>query len=76
MVDFVMLVRRVHLNVLEVKTPLGVLNYPTVAAVLRYHEQTMIRGTQRICSSQYLFYSENFAGWELRFRLFSWEVKS
>ena len=42
MVDFVMLVRRVHLNVLEVKTPLGVLNYPTVAAVLRYHEQTMI----------------------------------
>ena len=34
------------------------------------------RGTQQICSSQYLFYSENFAGWELRFRLFSWEVKS
>ena len=34
------------------------------------------RGTQRICSSQYLFYRENFAGWELRFRLFSWEVKS
>ena len=33
-------------------------------------------GTQRICSSQYLFYRENFAGWELRFRLFSWEVKS
>ena len=33
MVDFVMLVRRVRLNVLEVKTPLGVLNYPTVAAV-------------------------------------------
>ena len=46
MVDFVMLVRRVHLNVLEVKTPLGVLNYPTVAAVLRYHEQTMICWTR------------------------------
>ena len=25
---------------------------------------------------RYLFYRENFAGWELRFRLFSWEVKS
>ena len=38
--------------------------------------EQIFRGTQRICSSQYLFYRENFAGWELRFRLFSWEVKS
>ena len=46
MVDFVILVHRVHLNVLEVKTPLGVLNYPTVAAVLRSNEQTMICWTR------------------------------
>ena len=34
------------------------------------------RGTQRICSSQYLFYSEHFAGWEPGFLLFSWELES
>ena len=36
----------------------------------RLNEQ-IFRGTQRNCSSQYLFYRENFAGWKLRFRLFS-----
>ena len=46
MVDFVILDHRVHLNVLEVKTPLGVFNYPTVAAMLRYHEQTMMCWTR------------------------------
>ena len=38
--------------------------------------EQIFRGTQRNCSSQYLFYRENFAGWKLRFRLFSREVKS
>ena len=46
MIDFVILVHRVHLNVLEVKTSLGLLNYPTSDTMLKYHEQTMISGTR------------------------------
>ena len=51
------------------------LRHPELLSVfLQYLPMT--RGTQRICSSQYLFNRENFAGWKLRFWLFSWEVKS
>ena len=46
-----------------------------IPPVFRCSQRSVFRGTQRICSSQYLFCRENFAGWELRFRLF-WEVKS
>ena len=39
MVDFVIHVHRVHLDILEVKTSLGVLNYPTAATMKRYQGQ-------------------------------------
>ena len=39
MVDFVIHVHRVHLDILEVKTSLGVLNYPAAATMKRYQGQ-------------------------------------
>ena len=39
MVDFVIHVHRVHLNILEVKTSLGVLNYLAAATMKRYQGQ-------------------------------------